>query len=104
MGGTWRTPTYKEFKEFYSNCTSTWINDYNGTGIKGKIFTSKLNGMSIFLSADGYYNSGYKHGTDEGYYWTADAYNRFYFSRSNSGTFDYGGANGDAYQVRGVCE
>ena len=105
MGGTWRTPTYREFGEFNRNCTSTWINDYNGTGINGRIFTSKLNGMSIFFPADGYYNSGYKKGTNEGYYWTADASYYFYFSSSSpSVSSSYGIANGDVFSVRGVCE
>ena len=53
-GGTWRMPTYAEWTELRENCEWTWTDDYNGTGVKGQIVTSKTNGNSIFLPATGY--------------------------------------------------
>lgn len=51
LGGKWRMPTKEEFVELYENCT--WeVKTMNE--IKGKLFTSKINGNSIFLPAAGY--------------------------------------------------
>lgn len=105
MGGTWRTPTYAEFSELINNCRSTWISDYNGTGKNGRIFTSDLNGMSIFLPADGYWNGGYYDRNTGGYYWTNEASYFLKFSGSSdeliSGTNI---ASGNIFSVRGVCQ
>ena len=46
--------TYAEWTELSKNCTWTWTSDYNGTGVKGDIVTSVVNGNSIFLPAAGY--------------------------------------------------
>ncbi|MBR5470263.1 MAG: hypothetical protein IKU78_07330 [Paludibacteraceae bacterium] len=54
MGGSWRMPTFDEIKELINECTWTWTSNYNGTGIAGRIVTSKINGNSIFLPAAGY--------------------------------------------------
>ena len=54
MGGNWRMPTKEEYRELIDNCTDTWTDDYNGTGIRGRIFTSKVNGKSVFFPAAGY--------------------------------------------------
>lgn len=53
MGGNWRMPTKDEFQELVDNCNVVWINDYNGTGINGLIFTSNINMNSIFFPAAG---------------------------------------------------
>ena len=52
-GGVWRMPTDAEWTELRENCTWTWTSDYNGTGVKGRIVTSNINGNSIFLPAAG---------------------------------------------------
>ena len=49
MGGNWRMPTKDEYQELLDNCDVTFIDDYNETGITGKLFTSKINGKSIFF-------------------------------------------------------
>ena len=56
MGGNWRMPTKTEYKELIDNCNVVWTDDYNGTGVKGRIFTSKVNGNSVFFPAAGYYS------------------------------------------------
>ena len=71
-GGQWRMPTDAEWTELRENCEWTWTRNYNGTGVAGRIVTSKINGNSIFLPAAGsrYYdvldNAGYG-----GYYWSS---------------------------------
>ena len=54
LGGNWRMPTHDECQELLDNCNVTWTNDYNGTGVAGCIFTSKVNGNSVFFPAAGY--------------------------------------------------
>ncbi len=74
-GGKWRTPTDAEWTELRDNCDWTWTADYNGTGIAGRIVTSKTNGNSIFLPATGYRNDGYLLlAGDLGNYWSSSLY------------------------------
>lgn len=54
MGGDWRMPTKSQLQEMLSFCDATWTDDYNGTGVAGRIFTSKTNGNSMFLPLTGY--------------------------------------------------
>ena len=57
LGGSWRMPTETEWGELEENCTWTWTSDYNGSGVAGRIATSKIEGYtsnSIFLPAAGY--------------------------------------------------
>ena len=52
LGGKWRMPTDDEWAELLNNCTRTWTDNYNGTGVKGRIVTSNIEGYkdkSIFL-------------------------------------------------------
>ena len=112
LGGNWRMPTREEFNELKNNTTQTWTTDYNGTGVKGYIVTSKTNGKSIFLPAagDGVGSSVYNV-NDFGFYWLASwyssssAYRVYLHFQSNWLDFytdrytrRYG------YPVRGVCE
>ena len=57
-GGSWRMPTNAEWTALKdaANFTWTWTDDYEGTGIAGRIVTSKVSGYegnSIFLPAAG---------------------------------------------------
>ena len=71
MGGDWRMPTQKDFEELIDNCTATWTADYNGTGVKGRVFTGP-NGNSVFFPAAGNCeNSSVYNVGSEGYYWSA---------------------------------
>ena len=56
LGGNWRMPTNEEWAELRENCTWEWTDNYNGTGIAGRIITSNKTGYtnkSIFLPAAG---------------------------------------------------
>ena len=51
LGGNWRMPTKNEYQELIDNCNIVWIDNYNGKGVNGKVFTSKFNGNSVFFPA-----------------------------------------------------
>ena len=58
---TCRMPTRGECIELLSNTTTAWTTDYNGSGVSGVIFTSKVDGYtdkSIFGPAAGFCNNG----------------------------------------------
>ena len=107
MGGNWRMPTKAEFKELIDNCSVEKTYNYNGTGIKGRVFTSKINGNSVFLPAAG---SCCKSSVDDvgsyGYYWSASLRSSYYaWSLSDSsGSMDlnYDEFRYYGYSVRGV--
>ena len=69
LGGKWRIPTYAEWIELIENCTWTWTKQ---NGVLGSLFTSNVNGNSIFLPAAGdrggtnIYDAG-----SYGYYWSS---------------------------------
>ena len=67
LGGNWRMPTKDEYQELIDNCNIVWTDNYNGTGVAGSIFTSKVNESSVFFPAAGYYDSSYwmEKGEDE---------------------------------------
>ena len=70
MGGDWRMPTKAELKELIDNTNSVWVEDYKGSGVNGRNFTSKKEGYqdnSIFIPAAGYC-FGYDSVGDVGYY------------------------------------
>ena len=54
MGGEWRIPTDTQFQELFDNCTITWV---TRNGIEGKLFTSNINGKTLFLINNGYGNA-----------------------------------------------
>ena len=103
LGGNWRMPTKAEYQELLDNCNVVWTDDYNGTGVAGMMFTSKINGKLVFFPAAGYcknssvYNVGYT-----GNCWSATRYggSKFIFESNNqeiSGGSGYYGSS-----VRGV--
>lgn len=106
-GGSWRMPTLAEFEELYNNCTSEWT---TLNGVKGRKFTSRINGNSIFLPA-----AGYRYGDDLnpvgffGFYWSSSlnsdnplfAYGLYFYS-DRVGTNCYDRVEGQS--VRPVSE
>ena len=71
-GGNWRTPTDAEWTWLREHCSWAWTNNYNGTGIKGRIVTSNENGNVIFLPAAGYrVDTDLKYVGDYGHYWSS---------------------------------
>ena len=108
LGGNWRMPTKAEFQELLDNCNVVWTNDYNGTMVRGRIFTSKVNGNSVFFPAAGYY-SGSSVGNvgSYGFYWSTSWYSfssawELYFGSGSQNLGNFYRYYG--YSVRGVCE
>ena len=76
MGGDWRVPTQTEFQELLKNTNREWVEDFNGSGVNGRKFTSKTDTSKyIFIPAAGncyggsVYNVGYS-----GSVWSSSLY------------------------------
>ena len=67
-GSGWQTPSKDQWEELKINTTNQWTTK---NGVKGRLFTSKKNGQTLFLPAAGYRNEGSLHGAGSyGYYWS----------------------------------
>ena len=87
----WRIPTTAQYAALIAGTSSKWVEHWTSIGTNGDgcLFTSKINGISLFFPAAGYRNSIYNNRMDaegvEGDYWTSsfrnddEAYN-LYFS------------------------
>lgn len=53
QGYPWRMPSADEFQELIDNCTTVWT---TLDGVDGILFTSNLNGNTVFFPATGFYN------------------------------------------------
>lgn len=54
MGGKWSIPTDVQFQELIDNCTITQVEK---NGVPGKLFTSNINGKTLFIINNGYGNA-----------------------------------------------
>ena len=108
LGGNWRMPTKDEWQELRDNCNAVWTENYNGTGVSGYIFTSKVNGNSVFFPAAGYCrSSSVRFVGSDGYCWSTSWSSSSYAWRLRfySGTRSLGNGSRDyGFSVRGVCE
>ena len=69
LGGKWRMPRQSEVEELLENCTTEWT---TMNGVKGRTFTSTINGNSIFLPAAGFRDGDYLGAVGSyGYYWSS---------------------------------
>ena len=110
MGGDWRMPTMDEYQELLDNTTNEWVDNYNGSGVNGKKFTSKTNGKSIFIPASGYrLGSSFDAQGDFGYIWSSSLNAAL---PNSAWDLDFGSVNAIAgslsrklgFPVRGVME
>lgn len=68
LGAPWRMPSINEFQELYDNCTNVWA---TMNGVHGILFTSNLNGNTVFFPAAGNFSGTSLIGRDSlGYYWS----------------------------------
>jgi len=111
LGGSYRIPTEKECRELINNCESVWTHNYDGTGVDGRLFTSRKPGYTdkfIFLPAAGFATYDYfgLAGSD-GYYWSG-SFNHGRLSWSldihSDDVFTNGSFISDACPVRPVLE
>lgn len=63
MGGEWHMPTKDQCEELFNTTyvTNTWVENYNGSGVNGHLFTSVSNGNTLFIPAAGFYQEGEMH-------------------------------------------
>lgn len=80
LGGNWRMPTIAELHELQNtdNCSWTWADNFNGTGVNGYVVRSKKTGYTdrfIFLPASGNrsWNKLYSKG-ESGSFWSSSLY------------------------------
>lgn len=111
LGGKWRMPTDAEWTELRTKCTWTWVTNYNGSGINGRLVSSKTNGNSIFLPAASYrFNTNLNNAGSYGSYWssslsTGHPYNAYRVSfGSDRVNRDYGNLRCSGNSVRPVTE
>ena len=109
---TWRMPTKEDFEELIAGTTSSWVENYNDIeGLNGQVFTSKVNGNTLFIPASGaHVGSDIKNIGSSCSLWTSS----FYLSHPNSAYDLYFNNSGyiDAsgyvnrctgYSVRPIC-
>lgn len=109
-GDGWRTPSPDEWAELLNeeNCSRTWVNNYQSSGLDGYVLTGKKSGFenrSIFLPLAGYVvdNIGY---ATTGRYWTntvgatQQSSNYIYFTSSDILQYSYYRPHG--YSIRPV--
>ena len=109
-GGDWHIPTKEQCDELFNTTyvTNAWVTDYNGSGINGRLFTSVINGNTMFLPAAGRCGGGEVSSVgDSGYVW-ASALDSEYVKNAWYFYFDSGEAGVNSYyrfygrSVRGV--
>ena len=106
-GNGWRTPSKTQWDELLENTTNKWTRQ---NGKKGRLFTSKMNGQTLFLPAAGYRSrSSLYYAGSRCYYWSSSLYSvdpdgawYFYF---NSGNYDMSNLGNRlcGFTVRPVC-
>ena len=110
MGGNWIMPTKADLRELYDN-TTRQVMTINGH--KGMLFTSKLNGKSIFVVFAGYWNDDFGQFYSRGSYgylrssevYSSDAKAAWYLDLSSNGDcYINDDARADGYSVRGVLK
>ena len=109
-GGDWHMPTAEQFQELLNTTyvTNTWVTNYNGSGINGRLFTSKENGNKLFIPAAGYAKVGsMKDVGNNGCVWSSSHYSsNVKYGRYLVVNRSAAGVNNDnryyGYTVRGV--
>ena len=93
--GSWRTPTTDEFKELHYNCISEWAVQRD---VCGRMFTSRINGNSVFFpAAGGYYGNVFIGNCASGCYWSSSPRSQF---NAYCLYVNYGGVAPQSYSLR----
>lgn len=48
-GGSWRMPTYAEFEALIAATTNTWVTNYQGSGVDGRLYTDKTDSSKVLF-------------------------------------------------------
>lgn len=102
MGSPWRMPTTAEIQELFNSqyTTNAWVTNYKGSGMNGRLATSKANGNTLFFPAAGFFGAGFFGFGSYGSYWSSsfsDGEHAYYLD-FNSGDFS---PDGDVYNYYG---
>ena len=73
LGGNWRLPTAAEFQSLLSLATNKWVENYEGSGVSGRLFADKTDSSKkLFFPTAGFcfYNS-MEYVDCYGFYWSS---------------------------------
>ena len=91
LGEPWRMMTKAEADALVANCTTVWTNNWNGTGVNGRLVTGNTDGYtdkSIFFPAAGMGSgSSLNYSGEYGFCWSSNPYrddNAWFFLYSGS--------------------
>ena len=108
MGGRWKMPTEYQLNELYNNTTYK-IETING--VKGILFTSKINGQRLFVPFAGYwYNGSFYAFGSLAYVWSSQVHpsyvnNAYVLLCNSSGNANiFNNSRSYAFSVRGVFQ
>ncbi len=97
-GPEWRMPTYEQIQELTANCSSEWT---ERNGVYGRLFTSDINGATLFFPAAGYHSSvGFEVGTT-GNYWSHEIVNTVCYKAYTLKVDANAGKSGSAFRFQG---
>ena len=101
MGGDWHMPTKEQIKELKANTTSTWTTK---NGVNGILFTSNVNGNSVFVPAFGSVYDGdvYDVGSG-GYVWSSSVNENYLLTACGLDFGSYCLSVGNSYRSFGRC-
>lgn len=86
LGAPWRMPTAAEFQALYDNCTSEWT---TLNGVNGLLFTSEVDGKTLFFPAAGYYDgTSLNNRGSSGDYWSST-----YYSATSARNLNFNSSN-----------
>lgn len=85
MGGDWRMPTQDEMQELIDNTNYEWVENYQGTGVNGNLFTSrKDSSKSMFIPASGYrWDSTVRYQDSRTFLWCSTLYTDYPYGAWN---------------------
>lgn len=99
-GGDWHIPTKEQCEELFNTAyvTNAWVTNYNRSGINGRLFTSVINGNTMFIPAAGYCGVGEVDNVGNyGYVWASALSSEnvlnawsFYFNSGKAGVYGSG--------------
>lgn len=86
-GGDWHMPTKEQCEELFntSYVTNAWVENYQNSGVNGRLFTSVSNGNTMFIPAAGYCEDGGVYSVSSiGYSWASALNSNLIFYAWNS--------------------
>ncbi len=105
-GEDWRMPTKEEYQELIDNTTSEWVDNYNNTGVSGRLFAG-TNGNTLFLPAAGIVGEQPYAQNLCGLYWSANCKENAGINlgiNSDNNIYINNNSRSSGYSIRGVKE